>query len=103
MWSTWRPKFGWETLCPILLADPFGLIIVMPRVQPVTIAEVESADQGTDYYPDIDVEYKAENWGRLGGQVVCIDFGLPDDDMIQHRRDYLISRIQTLQYGCLDE
>jgi hypothetical protein len=33
MWRVWRPVFHWETLCPVLLADPLGLFIVMPRAK----------------------------------------------------------------------
>jgi hypothetical protein len=29
MWYVWRAKYGWENLCPILFADPFGFFVVM--------------------------------------------------------------------------
>ena len=87
MWRKWRPKFGWENLCPVLFADPLGLVVVMPlAIQPVTSDEVDEASG--DYYPDVDAETKPEDYGRLGTRVVVLDYGLPDDDMVRKRRAY---------------
>jgi hypothetical protein len=30
---------GWPQLCPVLLADPLGLVLVMPRARPLTDQE----------------------------------------------------------------
>ena len=87
MWRVWRRKFGWGNLCPIWFADPWGFVVIMPSVSRVTVEEILSADP--DDYPDIDVEYKPENWGRLHGRVVCIDYGLSDAASVRERRKYL--------------
>lgn len=89
MWRVWRPAFGWESLCPVLLADPAGLVLVMPRAeQPVTQAEALSVFS-IDYWPGIDVESKPENYGRVGDSVLVLDFGLADAEDVAHRRTYL--------------
>jgi hypothetical protein len=87
MWNVWRPKYGWESLCPILFADPLGVIVVMRRAeQPVTR---EEKDAGLpDYYPDITAETKPDNFGRLNGRIVAVDYGLPDSDLVAERRAY---------------
>jgi len=86
MWRTWRPIFGWETLCPIVLADPLGLFVVMPRAtQPVSQAEVAALP---DYYPLVTSENKVDDYGRVHGVLLALDYGLPDIDMVLERRDY---------------
>jgi hypothetical protein len=88
MWRTWRPKFKWTNLCPLKFADPLASSLVMERAeQSITEAEIIAAD--TDDYPDIDVEFKTENWGRLKGRVVVVDYGHWDADAIRKRRKYL--------------
>jgi hypothetical protein len=95
MWRNWRPIFGWENLCPVLLADPIGLIVVMPRAaQPVTADEVAAA--APDYYPDITSESKPADFGRVGNHVLALDYGLPYDDMVVERRAYYQSRVAAL-------
>lgn len=90
MWNVLRPHFGWENLCPVLFFDGIGLMLVMRRAeQPVSFDEVVQADQDYDYYPDIDVEYKPENWGRIGVSIVCLDYGLDALEDIRKRREYL--------------
>ena len=92
MWRTWRPIFGWENLCPVMFADPLGVIVVMPRaMQPVTFDEVVTATP--DYYPDITSETKLEDFGRVGNKVLALDYGLPDADMVANRREYYISKV----------
>jgi hypothetical protein len=91
MWRTWQPKFRWGNLCPIKFADYFGVIVIMSRAQqPVTVEEIEAADP--DYYPDVDVEWKPENWGRLNGSVVAVDYGLWDARAVHERHEYLKSK-----------
>ena len=94
MWSKWRQIFGWENLCPVVIADPFGFFVVMPRAeQPVTFSDVVAATSGEyDYYPDITAETKAEDFGRLGDRVVALDYGLPDSGMVSDRRAYYESK-----------
>jgi hypothetical protein len=89
MWYVWRPKYRWENLCPILFADPFGLLVVMARAaQPVTFEEVRAEDP--DYYPGITAEAKPEDYGRLNGRIVAVDYGWPDADMVAGRRAYYL-------------
>jgi hypothetical protein len=85
MWRVWRPIFKWQTLCPVLMADPLGVVIVMSRAaQPVTSEEVLAIDD----YPDITSETKIEDWGRINSAIVAVDYGLPDKDMVAMRRAY---------------
>jgi len=90
IWRTWRLAFDWYGLCPIRAADPWGFVVIMDRArQPVTQAEIEAAFPG-DQWPDIDVEYgKPANFGRLRGAIVALDYGLWDEEDVQHRRSYL--------------
>ncbi len=87
MWLTWHPIFKWKNLCPVIYADPIGLLVVMPRaVQPVTQRDV---DESTEHdYPDITAETKPEDFGRLGSHVVALDYGLPDADLVHKNRVY---------------
>lgn len=89
MWRVWRLKYRWENLCPVLFADPLGLIVVMRRVAPVSWDEVTA--ENPDYYPSPTDEYsKPEDYGRLDGKVVAVDYGLPDEDLVRNRRDYYV-------------
>ena len=86
MWRTWRPVFGWRTLCPVLFADPLGMVVVMPRAtQPI-----EASDLATlpDAYPGITAELKAQDYGRLGERIVAVDYGLPEAWLVSDRREY---------------
>ena len=86
MWQKWRKVFAWSSLCPVLFADPAGLVVVMRRAsQPVTQAEVDSLP---DYYPGITAEPKVEDYGRLINAVVAVDYGLPYADAVNKRRAY---------------
>lgn len=90
-WRVWRPKFGWQHLCPVLAADPFGLVLVMPRAeQPVTFQDVISATP--DYYPEPIVETKPEDFGRIAGAVVALDYGLWGKNEVSERRTYYQSK-----------
>jgi hypothetical protein len=90
MWRTWRRKFKWSHLCPVKFAGPFGTFLVMARAtQPVTLSEIIDADP--DCYPDIHVEYKPENWGRLNGRIVAVDYGIWDACEVLKQRKYLKS------------
>lgn len=91
MWKVWRPIFGWDNLCPVYVSDPIGLILVMIRAhQPVSFEEIQVINSNEyDYYPDIDVEYKPENWGKIGEKLVCLDYGLEESEVVQQRRAYL--------------
>jgi hypothetical protein len=87
VWYRWRPVFRWENLCPIVFADPLGLVVVMPRAeQPVTDDEIKAATP--DYFPEPTYEYKAQDFGRLNGRVVALDYGLPLEDTVSEARQY---------------
>ena len=61
----------------------------MPRAtQPVTFEEVVVA-MG-DYYPDITSETKPADFGRVKGQVLCLDYWLPDADLVRKQRAYYV-------------
>ena len=86
MWFYWQPRFQWKTLCPVLWADPMGLVVVMPRaLQPVP---QEKVDALPDYYPDITAEAKHEDYGIVGERIVALDYGLPFSDTVFERRRY---------------
>lgn len=86
MWLYWQPRFQWTTLCPVLWADPLGLVVVMSRAeQPVP---QEMVDELPDYYPDITAETKHDDYGILDGQIVALDYGLPSADSVNERRRY---------------
>lgn len=86
MWFTWRPIFGWSSLCPIHFADPCGFLVVMPKaVQPVTREEVEALP---DHYPAYTAEYKVEDYGRTSQGVVALDYGLGYADDVSKKRAY---------------
>jgi hypothetical protein len=88
VWFKWRPTFTWGNLCPIKFADPWGCIVIMRRAAPTAIEEIDAAD--IDFYPNIDVEFdKAENFGRLDGAVVAVDYGLFDESAVHERQEYL--------------
>jgi len=96
MWKYWRPQLGWKSLCPILLADPLGLLVVMPRaIQPVSQQEVDVAIG--DYYPDNTAGAKPEDYGRVGNAVVALDYGLPSKDMVLERRLYYNKHVLTAE------
>jgi hypothetical protein len=92
MWEKWRPNFeGWDALCPVLLAAPAGLFLVMARAeQPVTEEEVFAAVDD-DAYPGLDIEFKVINFGRIGSRVYVLDYGLWDEEDVVRRRQYLAS------------
>ena len=94
MWKVWRPIFGWENLCPVIIAGPAGIFLLMRRAaQPVTFEEVKRINtEDYDYYPDINVEYKPENWGKVENKLVCLDYGIEDKNLIKERRSYLESK-----------
>jgi hypothetical protein len=78
-----------ERLCPVRLASPGGLVIVMPRCQALTdeaySTEVESiyprwaaqcdTSTGEVLSYDLPVEMKPSSFGRLNGKVVAVDYG----------------------------
>jgi hypothetical protein len=87
MWHRWRPVFGWKGLCPILFADPLGLVVVMWRAeQPVTDDEVK-ATIPVDF-PEPTYKVKPEDFGRVNGRVLAVDYGLPLPDTVSEARQH---------------
>jgi hypothetical protein len=85
MWRTWQPKFQWENLCPIHFADSWGMVVVMPwAVKPVTQDEIDAAC--IDYYPNITSEFKSDDFGRVDGKVLILDYGLSDAKCVHEQR-----------------
>src|ERR1051325_4297253 len=84
MWRTWRPKFEWAHRCPVSLADPLGLLVVMPRAD--TVTQDETNAEMPDYWPTVSSECKAADHGRLNGRLVVVDYGLPYADMVREQR-----------------
>ncbi len=88
MWQVWRPRFEWVHLCPVLFGDSLGLVLIMRRAQqPITDEEL-TAFLEIQTYPGDTAECKADDHGRLSGKVVTVDYGLPDEDMVEERRTY---------------
>lgn len=86
MWRKWRPVFRWGSLCPVVLADPAGFLVVMSRAQqPVEFAELSTLP---DAYPSITAELKPQDYGHLFGRLVAVDYGLPDTEVTGARREY---------------
>jgi len=54
--------------------------------------ELDDAIDTYDYYPDVLMEYKPENWGQLDGKVVCLDYGIDNANLINKQRAYYESK-----------
>ncbi len=75
-------------LCPVLMAFPLGIALVMERAEPLSDHEAGDYLQRTrdwDYAGPGDQECpfepKASDWGRLDGRLVALDYsGDPGDD-----------------------
>ncbi len=88
MWRVWKPRFEWTHLCPVLLADRLGCVVVMRRAQqPITEQEMDAV-LNDHPYPGDTAECKEADHGRLDARIVAVDYGLPDEDMVEERRAY---------------
>jgi hypothetical protein len=97
MWRTWRPVFGWKELCPILFADPLGVLVLMPRAaQPVSREEIDAANPD-HALAEINCECKPNDWGRVDGRVLVLDYGLPSADMVEEQRAFYRRMAPTSQ------
>jgi hypothetical protein len=78
-------RFNCRQLCPVLFSDPLGLIVIMPRCQPVEKQFGNSAivcavefhwfeRWGTDG-ARVPIENVAANFGYLDGRLVSFDYG----------------------------
>lgn len=70
-------RAGYAGLCPVLFADPIGLVVVMPRAEILTgalfDAEYERFINRDDYV--LPVENKPDSFGFLNGELVAVDYG----------------------------
>jgi hypothetical protein len=74
-----------KMLCPVLASLPFGLAVVMPRLQELTETQAEHL-RSSNGFPDWDYggmlddetpwEFKAGDWGWLEGRPVAFDFSV---------------------------
>jgi hypothetical protein len=89
VWRVWVPEFRWKNVCPVIFADPFGLIVVMPRAKtPISESDLDRELGGSG--PQATAEPKPESYGQLQGTVVAIDYGLPhQEQIIESRKAYL--------------
>jgi hypothetical protein len=64
MWYRWRPIFEWDQLCPVLFADRFGIVVVMPRAVPAQPDIVDAAiERDAEWYPQPTTEFLAPGYG----------------------------------------
>lgn len=76
----WRLR-RYPHLCPILFADPLGLVVVMQRAEPVSFEEFDRWTESPDwpYIPHVvraPFEMKHTDAGRLpDGRLVMVDYG----------------------------
>jgi hypothetical protein len=71
-------------LCPPLWCSPFGVVLVMPRAEPIAEDELDDLlNTGRiPFFLDDDAEDedspfefgKASDWGRLDGRIVALDY-----------------------------
>jgi len=62
--------------CPVIFSLPFGLLIVMPRCEPLTFDQWWEFDSVTFCrIRGITAEHKSDSFGWLNGEIVCFDYG----------------------------
>lgn len=74
---------GCEQFCPILWADRFGFLVIMPRVRILTDAEAMDTVAYHDFFRPtferfghwIPTENKADSFGYLDDRLVAVDYG----------------------------
>ena len=72
--SLWWTASGRDPrLCPVRWAAPGGLVLVMPRADPITDAEYDALDLMA--FEGLPADHKAANFGRFGGRIVMLDYG----------------------------
>ena len=72
-------KTGWPELCPICFYLPLGLMVIMPRCEPMLDKDFQNFDYEKftvhDDYTLTYIENKPDSFGILNGKVVAIDYG----------------------------
>lgn len=71
-------RSGLDGYCPVRLALPGGFAIVMPRASILSEDEFMAFDAAA--FCDrgayrINAEHKADSFGRINGEIVCVDYG----------------------------
>jgi hypothetical protein len=64
-------------LCPVLWCSPWGVVLVMPRAEPIAEDEFYKLyeSDGLPFYDlDSPFEWKPSDWGRLDGRIVALDY-----------------------------
>lgn len=74
-------RFGYPELCPVLFADPLGLVVIMPRAEILTrqLDPREYMEFFGEIYPKrgyrIPSENKPDSFGYVNGRLVAVDYG----------------------------
>jgi hypothetical protein len=69
---------GWDGFCPVLWALPGGLMVVMPRAEPMTDYDWEGFNPDHFVHRElytIPAELKQSSFGFLDGEIVAVDYG----------------------------
>lgn len=82
LWSVWRPRYGWDYLCPAISCSDDGSELVMRAATPCVDSDRATLfrlfDEIQKRYPYVAPlgECKVEDWGRLEGpRFVLLDYG----------------------------
>lgn len=67
-WHREHPSY-----CPVILAAPLGLLLVMPRADILDDASFDMVAAELPIAPG--AEHKASTWGWLYGRLVAVDYG----------------------------
>jgi hypothetical protein len=74
----------------VLFADPCGFIVVMPYApEPAKPEEAITADDGERVMTT--AEGKPDDYRRLKGRVVAVDYGLATEADVRERRAYYLA------------
>lgn len=72
-WEAWKDlghtKYG-KYIAPCVSISPNGSVLVQERVEPITPDELRAAR-----LPSFLCDFKATNYGRYKGRIVCCDYG----------------------------
>ena len=72
-WELWKDlghtKYG-KYIAPCVSISPNGSVLVQERVEPITQDELRAAR-----LPSFLCDFKASNYGRYKGRIVCCDYG----------------------------
>jgi hypothetical protein len=69
VWERIRDTELAKWFAPVVRISSCGSVLLMKRTKPITTAELP------DKVPAFFTDLKRDNWGRLGKQIVCHDYG----------------------------